>query len=241
MAPLQVELLKAQNWVKETGQRIVVLFEGRDAAGKGGTILRLTQHLNPRAMRKVALAKPSDTERGQWYFQRYVAHLPTAGEIVVFDRSWYNRAGVEKVMGFCNDEEYERFMRSVPQFEQMLVRDGIHIVKLWLDVGKKEQRRRFEARAKSPLKQWKLSPMDAEAQRRWDEYGEAKRTMFARTSTPDAPWTVVKSDDKDRARINAIRHVLSLFDYKRKDPKVACEPDRMIVGSALDPNFGKCD
>jgi polyphosphate kinase 2 len=238
---LQIELIKLQQWVVKKGERIVILFEGRDAAGKGGTILRLMQHLNPRGARKVALAKPSDTERGQWYFQRYVAHLPTAGEIVVFDRSWYNRAGVERVMGFCNDDEYERFMKSVPQFEQMLVRDGITIIKLWLDVTKKEQKERFAARAKSPLKQWKLSPMDAEAQKRWDAYGEAKRAMFKRTATPDAPWTVVKSVDKKRARLNALRFILSQFDYKGRDKKVACAPDPAIVGSALDPKFGQGD
>jgi polyphosphate kinase 2 len=238
---LQIELIKLQRWAQKKGRRIVVLFEGRDAAGKGGTILRIMQHLNPRTARKVALAKPTEMERGQWYFQRYVQQLPTAGEIVVFDRSWYNRAGVERVMGFCTEEEYETFMRHVPFFERMLTESGVILVKLWLDVDKKEQRRRFEARAKSPLKQWKLSPMDAEAQQRWDAYGTAKLEMFKRTSTPLNPWTVVKSGDKRRARLNVIRYILDQFDYKGKDRKVACDPDPEIVGNAADPKFSLPD
>lgn len=239
LVDLQIELLMLQRWVIKEGKKVVVIFEGRDAAGKGGTIGRIMQHLNPRSARTVALAKPTEKEQGQWYFERYVKRLPTKGEIVLFDRSWYNRAGVERVMGFCTEEEYQEFLRAAPQFEQMLINADIHLVKYWLDVSKKEQRRRFEAREKDPLKQWKLSPMDAAAQERWDEYTEAKHAMFHLTHTPHAPWTVVKSDDKKRARINTIRHLLSCFDYSKKDKKVAVAPDPAIVGNALNPEFGE--
>ncbi|HPE47339.1 MAG TPA: polyphosphate kinase 2 [Hyphomonas sp.] len=199
-AELQVELLKAQKWVKETGQKIVILFEGRDAAGKGGTIKRFTEHLNPRGARVVALEKPSEEERGQWYFQRYIKHLPTAGEIVLFDRSWYNRAGVERVMGFCSPNEYLEFMRQVPELERMFTRSGIHLFKYWFSVTQEEQRSRFKAREHDPLKQWKLSPIDRASMDRWDDYTEAKEAMFFYTDTADAPWTIVKSSDKKRPR-----------------------------------------
>jgi polyphosphate kinase 2 len=205
---LQVELLKLQAWVKETGQRVVILFEGRDAAGKGGTIKRFMEHLNPRGARVVALEKPSEVERGQWYFQRYVSELPTAGEIVMFDRSWYNRAGVERVMGFCNNEEYIEFMRQAPEFERNLSRSGIHLIKFWFSVSKKEQRRRFKERELHPLKQWKLSPIDLASLDKWDDYTKAKEAMFFHTDTADSPWTVIKSDCKKRARLNAMRYVL---------------------------------
>ena len=208
MTPLQAELLKAQNWVKETGEKIVVLFEGRDAAGKGGTIKRFMEHLNPRGARIVALEKPSERERTQWYFQRYVAHLPAAGEIVFFDRSWYNRAGVERVMGFCKPNEYLEFMRQCPELERMLVRSGIRLFKYWFSVTREEQRRRFAARETDPLKQWKLSPIDKASLDKWDDYTEAKEAMFFNTDTADAPWTIVKSDDKKRARINCMQHFL---------------------------------
>lgn len=229
---LQIELLKLQSWVKETGQRIVLVFEGRDAAGKGGTIKRLMEHLNPRGCRLVALEKPSDTERTQWYFQRYVAHLPSAGEIVMFDRSWYNRAGVERVMGFCSPSEYLEFMRQAPEFERMLVRSGLSVVKLWFSVSKEEQRRRFGVRQIDPVRQWKLSPMDIASLDKWNAYTEAKIAMFAHTDTPDTPWTVVRSDDKKRARLEAMRYVLSRFDYPQKDLSVATAPDPLIVGPA---------
>jgi len=206
---LQVELLKVQHWVKETGQRIIVIFEGRDAAGKGGTIKRFMEHLNPRASRVVALEKPTDYERGQWYFQRYVSHLPSAGEMVFFDRSWYNRAGVERVMGFCDSLEYLEFMRQVPDFERMLTRSGIRLFKYWFSVTKAEQERRFAARLQSPLKHWKLSPIDQESRAKWDEYTEAKEAMFFYTGTADAPWSVVESDDKKRAQANCIQHFLA--------------------------------
>lgn len=194
---LQVELLKLQAWVKETGQRVVILFEGRDAAGKGGTIKRLMEHLNPRGARVVALEKPSEVERGQWYFQRYISQLPTAGEIVMFDRSWYNRAGVERVMGFCNNEEYLEFMRQAPDFERNLVRSGIHLIKFWFSVSRSEQRRRFKEREAHPLKQWKLSPIDLASLDKWDDYTKAKEAMFFHTDTADSPWTVIKSDCKN--------------------------------------------
>jgi len=229
---LQIELLKLQNWIKESGERLVVLFEGRDAAGKGGTIKRFTEHLNPRGARVVALEKPSERESTQWYFQRYVAHLPAAGEIVLFDRSWYNRAGVERVMGFCGPAEYLEFMRQAPEFERMLARDGIRLVKFWFSVSQSEQRTRFLIRQVDPVRQWKLSPMDLASLDKWDDYTEAKEAMFFYTDTADAPWTVVKSNDKKRARLGAMRHVLSHFEYPDKDPDIATDPDPLIVGSA---------
>jgi polyphosphate kinase 2 len=229
---LQVELLKLQAWVKATGQRVVILFEGRDAAGKGGTIKRFMEHLNPRGARVVALEKPTELERGQWYFQRYVQHLPTAGEIVLFDRSWYNRAGVERVMGFCTDDEYHEFMRQAPEFERHLVRSGVHLVKLWFSVSRPEQKRRFAERRRHPLKQWKLSPIDMASLDKWDEYTVAKEAMFRATDTTAAPWTVVKSDCKKRARINAMRYVLHTMPYTDKDASRIGSVDPLIVGSA---------
>ena len=229
---LQIELLKMQGWAKETGQRIVILCEGRDAAGKGGTIKRFMEHLNPRGARVVALEKPSNEELGQWYFQRYIKHLPTEGEIVLFDRSWYNRAGVERVMGFCQPGEYLEFMRQAPELERMLVRSGIKFFKLWFSVSRNEQFRRFQARQHDPLKQWKLSPIDMASLDKWQSYTEAKEAMFFYTDTADAPWSVVKSDCKKRARINAMRFVLNELDYPNKDKKVATPPDPLIVGSA---------
>jgi polyphosphate kinase 2 len=228
----QIELLKLQSWVKTTGQRIVILCEGRDAAGKGGTIKRFTEHLNPRGARVVALQKPTDRESGEWYFQRYVAHLPTAGEIVLLDRSWYNRAGVERVMGFCSTDEYDRFMRQAPAFEQMLVDDGIALVKFWFSVSREEQRTRFTIRQIDPVRQWKLSPMDLASLDLWDEYTAAKVAMFQETDTKHAPWTVVKSNDKKRARVEAMRSVLDRFDYTDKDVEVVGVPDPLIVGAA---------
>ncbi len=228
---LQVELLKVQNWVKTTGQRIIVICEGRDAAGKGGTIKRFMEHLNPRAARVVALEKPTDHERGQWYFQRYIKHLPTEGEMVFFDRSWYNRAGVERVMGFCSSMEYLDFMRQVPDLERMLVRSGIRLFKYWFSVTRDEQERRFNARTDDPLKQWKLSPIDEKSRSMWDEYTEAKEAMFFYTDTPDAPWTVIKSDDKKRARLNCMQHFLSKLEYPDKDRHVVHGPDPLIVGT----------
>jgi polyphosphate kinase len=228
--PLQIELLKLQSWVKDSGQRLVVLFEGRDAAGKGGTIKRFTEHLNPRGARVVALAKPTERERGQWYFQRYFNHLPSAGEIVLFDRSWYNRAVVERVMGFCTDEEYQEFMDQAPSLEQALVDTGIHLVKLWFSVSRAEQRTRFLVRVIDPLRQWKLSPVDLAALDRWDDYTRAKEAMFAGTDTPWGPWTVVKSNDKKRCRLAAMRWVLAQLDYPTKDTEVVGTPDPLIVG-----------
>ncbi len=229
---LQVELLKLQAWVKETKQRVVILFEGRDAAGKGGTIKRFMEHLNPRGARVVALEKPTDFERGQWYFQRYVSQLPTAGEIVLFDRSWYNRAGVERVMGFCTSQEYAEFMRQVPEFERMLVRNGTHLIKFWFSVSRDEQRRRFKERRVHPLKQWKLSPIDLASLDKWDDYTKAKESMFFHTDTADAPWTVIKSDCKKRARINAMRYVLHKLPYTNKDSQRIGNLDSLIVGRA---------
>lgn len=226
---LQVELLKLQSWIKEAGGRLVILFEGRDAAGKGGTIKRFTERLNPRGARVVALEKPSERERTQWYFQRYVAHLPSAGEIVLFDRSWYNRAGVERVMGFAEPDEYTEFLRQAPDLEQMLVRSGITLVKFWFSVSRAEQRTRFLIREIDPVRQWKLSPIDLASLDRWDDYTAAKEAMFRHTDTPHAPWTVVKSNDKKRARLNAMRHVLHQIDYPGKDPAVATPPDPLIV------------
>ncbi len=235
---LQIELVKLQNWIKETGARIVIVFEGRDAAGKGSTIKRFMEHLNPRGARVVALVKPNEAERGQWYFQRYVEHLPTAGEIVFFDRSWYNRAGVERVMGFCTDEEYEEFVRQAPSFERMLARSGIQMIKFYLSVSREEQARRFAERARDPLKRWKLSPIDREAQARWEEYTEAKEAAFRKTDIPEAPWVIVKSEDKMRARLEAMRYVLARFDYPDKDPDVARDPDPLLLAAAADvPRF----
>ncbi len=227
---LQVELLKMQAWIKETGARVVILFEGRDAAGKGGTIKRVMEHLNPRGARVVALEKPTEEEKGQWYFQRYVKHLPTNGEIVLFDRSWYNRAGVERVMGFCTDSEYLEFMRQVPEFERNLVRSNIILFKFWFSVSQDEQRRRFKDRESHPLKQWKLSPIDKASLDKWAEYTEAKEKMFFHTDTSDAPWTVVKSNCKKRARLNAMRYILHKFPYTNKDPKMIGRVDSLIVG-----------
>ncbi|MDP3087694.1 MAG: polyphosphate kinase 2 [Methylotenera sp.] len=229
---LQVELLKLQAWVKETGQRVVILFEGRDAAGKGGTIRRFMEHLNPRGARVVALEKPSEVERGQWYFQRYVSQLPTAGEIALFDRSWYNRAGVERVMGFCNNDEYLEFMRQAPEFERNLTRSGIHIIKFWFSVSREEQRRRFKERKMHPLKQWKLSPIDLASLDKWDDYTKAKEAMFFHTDTADSPWTVIKSDCKKRARLNAMRYVLHKLPYNNKELSAVSTLDPLLVGRA---------
>lgn len=229
---LQIELLKLQKWIKGNGRRLLLVFEGRDAAGKGGTIKRFTEHLNPRGARVVALEKPSSTEQSQWYFQRYVKHLPAAGEMVLFDRSWYNRAGVERVMGFCTDEQYQVFLRQVPLFEELLVQDGIDVVKFWFSVSRSEQLTRFTIRQVDPVRQWKLSPMDLASLDKWDSYTEAKEAMFLATDTDHAPWTVVKSNDKKRARLEAMRHVLHLFDYDGKDPDLATAPDPLIVGPA---------
>ena len=230
---LQIELLKLQKWSLRTGARHLILFEGRDAAGKGGTIARFMEHLNPREARVVALDKPTDREKSQWYFQRYVQHLPAAGEIVLFDRSWYNRAGVERVMGFCSVEEYAEFIRHTPLFEQMLVENGIHLTKLWCSVSSAEQRTRFAIRLVDPVREWKFSPMDLESADRWGAYTQAKEDMFAATDTDVAPWIVVKSNDKKRARINAMRHVLDKVDYDDKDHDAVGEPDPLIVGRAL--------
>ena len=229
---LQIELVKMQAWVKEVGERIVLIFEGRDAAGKGGTIQRFTENLNPRGAKVVALAKPSDTERGQWYFQRYIEKLPTRGEIVFFDRSWYNRAGVEHVMGFCTPHEYLEFMRQTPEFERMMVRSGIRVYKFWFSVSREEQLRRFLGRAQDPLKQWKLSPMDVESLGRWDSYTKAREAMLFYTDTADVPWTIVRSDDKNRARLNAMKHVLYTIPYAGKDTDVVTAPDPHVLGSA---------
>jgi len=228
---LQIELLKVQNWVKLTGQKIVVIFEGRDAAGKGGTIKRFMEHLNPRAAKVVALEKPTDHEKGQWYFQRYVVHLPTRGEILFLDRSWYNRAGVERVMGFCSSTEYLEFMRQCPDFERMLVNSGIRLFKYYFSVTRKEQRRRFAARMDDPLKQWKMSPVDKASVGLWHEYTRAKEAMFFYTDTADCPWTIVKSDDKKRARLNCMQHFLDALDYPEKDHEVVGPPDPLIVGA----------
>jgi len=236
---LQVELLKLQAWVKETGQRVVILFEGRDAAGKGGAIKRFMEHLNPRGARVVALEKPSEVERGQWYFQRYVEHLPTRGEIVLFDRSWYNRAGVERVMGFCTDAEYDEFLRQVPEFERQLVRSGVRVFKFWFSVSRAEQRRRFKERRAHPLKQWKLSPVDMASLDKWDDYTRAKEAMFVQCDTSDAPWTVIKSDCKKRARLNAMRYLLHRMPYTNADRAGIGAVDPLIVGRpSLVPGAG---
>ncbi|MEE4244789.1 MAG: polyphosphate kinase 2 [Kangiellaceae bacterium] len=229
---LQIELLKVQKWVKETGQKVVVLFEGRDAAGKGGTIKRFMEHLNPRGARVVALEKPTEEERGQWYFQRYINHLPTEGEMVLFDRSWYNRAGVERVMNFCSPEQYLEFMRQVPELERMLARSGILLFKYWFSVSREEQQKRFNTRQTAPLKQWKLSPIDIQSLNKWEDYTKAKEAMFFYTNTKDAPWTVIKSDDKKRARLNCMQHFLAKLDYPDKDHHVVRKPDPLIVGAA---------
>ncbi|MHA3084150.1 polyphosphate kinase 2 [Acinetobacter sp. ANC 5383] len=226
---LQIELLKVQSWVKDTGQRIVCLFEGRDAAGKGGTIKRFMEHLNPRGARVVALEKPTPTESGQWYFQRYIEQFPSKGEMVFFDRSWYNRAGVERVMGFCEPQEYLQFMRQTPELERMLVNSGIHLFKFWFSVSREEQLRRFISRRDDPLKHWKLSPIDIQSLDRWDDYTQAKNHMFFHTHTGDAPWTIIKSDDKKRARLNCIRYFLSKLDYPDKNQKLTRKVDEQIV------------
>jgi len=220
-----------QRWVKEAGVKIVVIFEGRDAAGKGGTIKRFMEHMNPRGAQVVALEKPSEEERGQWYFQRYIKNLPTAGEIVLFDRSWYNRAGVERVMGFCSPNEYLEFMRQTPEVERMLTRSGIKLFKYWFSITRDEQLRRFKSREIDPLKQWKLSPIDVASLQQWDEYTEAKEAMFFYTDTADAPWTIVKSDDKKRARLNCMQHFLWSLPYPDKNLQVVHSPDPLIVGN----------
>ena len=222
---LQAELVKLQDWVVATRHKVVIVFEGRDAAGKGGVIKRITQRLNPRVCRVAALPAPNDRERTQWYFQRYATHLPAGGEIVLFDRSWYNRAGVERVMGFCNDDQYEEFFRSAPEFERMLVRSGIQLIKYWFSISDDEQRIRFLGRIHDPLKQWKLSPMDLESRRRWEEYTKAKEVMLERTHIPEAPWWVVKADDKKKARLNCIHHLLSQMAYHEVEhPSIALPP-----------------
>ena len=231
-ARLQAELLKVQLWAQETEQKFVLLFEGRDAAGKGGTIKRFMEHLNPRSARVVALNKPTWEEKGQWFFQRYIRELPTVGEMVFYDRSWYNRAGVERVMGFCSPNEYLEFMRQTPLFEQMLVRSGIHLYKYWFSVTQEEQQARFKSRETDPLKQWKLSPIDKASLDKWDDYTEAKEAMFFYTDTADAPWTIVKSNDKKRARLECMRHFLNSLDYPGKDHHAIGRPDPLIVGRA---------
>lgn len=226
LARLQVELVKLQEWIRHTSLKVVVLFEGRDAAGKGGVIKRITQRLNPRICRVVALGTPTEREKTQWYFQRYAPHLPAAGEMVLFDRSWYNRAGVERVMGFCTDEEYEEFLRSCPEFERMLIRSGITLIKYWFSVSDEEQEKRFQARLHDPVKRWKLSPMDLESRSRWVDYSRAKDLMFAYTDIKQAPWHVVKADDKKKARLNSIAHLLSQFAYEDLTPEPIKLPPR---------------
>ncbi len=233
-ANLQVELLRMQRWVHETGQRVVLLFEGRDAAGKGGTIKRFMEHLNPRSALVVALPAPSERERGQWYFQRYVRCLPSRGEVVFFDRSWYNRAVVEPVMGFCTPAERLRFLRDAATFEEMLVNDGFHLFKFWFSVSREEQLRRFLSRARNPLKQWKISDVDVQSLALWDAYTEAKKTMFAATDTKTAPWVVIKSDDKKRARLNCMRYVLKHLPYQESGQKRVTKPDGKLIGRAQD-------
>ncbi|MEM6310926.1 MAG: polyphosphate kinase 2 [Pseudomonadota bacterium] len=226
LSRLQIELVKLQEWVKETGHRVAIVFEGRDAAGKGGTIKRITEAMNPRICHVVALPAPTEREKSQWYFQRYVAHLPSAGEIIIFDRSWYNRAGVERVMGFCGEEEYKEFMRSCPEFERMLVRSGIQLIKYWFSVSDEEQERRFQKRLTDPTKQWKLSPMDLESRKRWVDYSKAKDDMFSHTDIKQAPWYVVNSDIKKHARLNCINHLLSLIPYKEIERPAVVLEDR---------------
>lgn len=230
-ADLQVELLKLQKWVKESGERIIMIFEGRDAGGKGGTIKRFMEHLNPREAHVIALTIPTEKERGQWFFQRYISHLPSKGEMALFDRSWYNRAVVEPVMEFCTPEEHELFLKQVPSVEKMLVEDGFRLFKYWFSVSREEQFRRFKSRETDRLKQWKLSPVDQGGLERWDDFSKAKNTMFKHTDTQWAPWTVVRSDGKKRARLNCMRHVLHSFPYEGKDKKVAIAPDPKILGS----------
>ncbi|TWU14386.1 Polyphosphate kinase 2 (PPK2) [Symmachiella macrocystis] len=227
---LQIELMKVQKWVLDANQKIAIVFEGRDAAGKGGTIKRFLQHLNPRLARVVALPKPTEAQLGQWYFQRYVAHLPTRGEIAFFDRSWYNRAGVEPVMGYCTPEDYQRFIHQAPEFEAAQIASGLHLFKFWFDVSRKEQRRRIESRQEDPLKHWKLSPMDYEAMQRWDDYTKARDGMFLFTDTHHAPWTIIRSDDKRRARIGAMQEFLNRLPYPDKNESIAVAPDPLIVG-----------
>lgn len=229
MLGLQRELLKAQRWIADAGEKVIVIFEGRDAAGKGGTIKRYMEHLNPRTARVVALQKPTERERTQWYFQRYIQHFPAGGELCLFDRSWYNRAGVERVMGFCSPTEYLEFMRQCPELERMIARSGIRLFKYWFSVSREEQRRRFKARQTDPLKQWKLSPIDQASIDKWDDYTEAKEAMFFYTDTADAPWTIIKSDDKKRARLNCMRHFLQSLPYAEKDEAVIGELDSLIV------------
>ena len=229
---LQIELLKVQRWAKETDQRIAIIFEGRDAAGKGGTIKRYMEHLNPRGAHVVALNKPTDEEQSQWYFQRYVQHLPSKGEFIFFDRSWYNRAGVEKVMGFCTDDQYQQFLEQVPDFERMLVDSGINLTKFWFSISRTEQLRRFKARQTDPLKSWKLSPIDLASLDKWHDYTAAKDALICQTDTTHAPWTIIRNDDKKRGRINCMRYFLHNLDYPGKDPKVACAPNPEIVGAA---------
>lgn len=227
---LQIELVKLQRWIADTGQRVAVIFEGRDAAGKGGSIKRFIEHMNPRSLRVVALNKPTDQERGQWYFRRYIKELPNAGEIVFFDRSWYNRAVVEPVMGFCSEEQYQQFMRQVPEFENMLFEDGVHVIKLWFSINKEEQNRRFEARRNNPLKNWKLSPVDEKGQEMWEKYTYYKEQMFARTHTTFCPWTIIKTNTKKVARLECIRHVLSKFEYHGKEnASITVLPDPNVV------------
>ena len=235
LAKLQIELVKLQEWIREKGLKVAVIFEGRDAAGKGGVIKRITQSLNPRVCRVVALGTPTEREKTQWYFQRYVAHLPAAGEMVLFDRSWYNRAGVERVMGFCTDDEHQEFLRSCPEFERMLVRSGINLIKYWFSVSDEEQERRFQARITDPTKRWKLSPMDLESRRRWVAYSKAKDEMFAHTDIKQAPWYVVDADIKKRARLNCIRHLLSLIPYQDLSPEKIVLPPREDAGAYIRP------
>ena len=236
--PLQIELLKLQKWVKENGKKIIFIFAGRDAAGKGGTIRTFMEHLNPRGARVVALAKPTEAEKGQWFFQRYVAHLPTRGEMVLFDRSWYNRAGVDRVMGFCTPDEYLEFMRQCPQFEENLIHSDTILIKFWLSVTQDEQRRRFKSREIDPLKRWKLSPIDIASLSKWDDYSKAEEAMFFATNTTSCPWIVIKSNDKKRARLNAMRYVLSIIDYAEKDPKAIGSVDPLILSRAnVKPNI----
>lgn len=236
LAKLQVELVKLQEWIKHKGLKVVILFEGRDAAGKGGTIKRITESLNPRVCRVVALGTPTEREKNQWYFQRYAPHLPAAGEMVLFDRSWYNRAGVERVMGFCTNEEYEEFLRSCPEFERMLIRSGIILIKYWFSVSDEEQEHRFQARIVDPTKRWKLSPMDVESRSRWMEYSKAKDTMFAYTDIKQAPWYVVNADVKKRARLNCISHLLSLIPYEDLTPEpIELPPRQHDVGYVRPP------
>lgn len=226
---LQIELAKLQRWVDETNQRMLIIYEGRDAAGKGGAIARFAEHLPPRKVRHIALPKPNDVERTQWYFQRYIANLPSGGEIALFDRSWYNRAGVEPVLGFCSTQEYGQFLREVPRFETMLTNEGIRLFKLWFGVSREEQQRRFDARKTDPLKQWKLSPTDEISNTKYDDYTVARDRMLIETSTADAPWTIINSNDKKRARLASIRWILWRTPYEGKDPEVACEPDRRVA------------